>query len=49
MDPSSKQQIKDLVKLAQDVMNSDADEIAQEIARQGLKRFLEIKVCPGRT
>lgn len=49
VDPSPKQQIKDLVKLAQDVMNSDADEIAQEITRQGVKRFLEIKVCPGRT
>lgn len=42
-EPSPKQQIKDLVKLAQDVMNSDADEIAQEITRQGVKRFLEIK------
>jgi hypothetical protein len=49
VDPSPKQQIKDLVKLAQDVMNSDADEIAQEITRQGVKRFLEIKVCHGWT
>ena len=49
VDPSPKQQIKDLVKLAQDVMNSDTDEIAQEITRQGVERFLEIKVCPGRT
>ena len=49
VDLSPKQQIKDLVKLAQDVMNSHANEIAQEITRQGAKRFLEIKVCPGRT
>lgn len=44
-DQSSKQHIKDLVKLAQIVLNTDADEIAQEITRQGVKRFLEIKVC----
>jgi hypothetical protein len=44
-DQSPKQHIKDLVKLAQSVLNTDSDEIAQEITRQGVKRFLEIKVC----
>lgn len=44
-DQSPKQHIKDLVKLAQTVLNTDSDEIAQEITRQGVKRFLEIKVC----
>lgn len=44
-DQSPKQHIKDLVKLAQHVLNTDSDEIAQEITRQGVKRFLEIKVC----
>ncbi|KIM48182.1 hypothetical protein M413DRAFT_61272, partial [Hebeloma cylindrosporum] len=42
-DQSPKQHIKDLVKLAQAVLNTDSDEIAQEITRQGVKRFLEIK------
>lgn len=39
-----KQYIKDLVRLAQDVMNTDSDEIAQEITRQAVHRFMIIKV-----
>ncbi|EAU93003.2 hypothetical protein CC1G_06723 [Coprinopsis cinerea okayama7 len=42
-DPSPKQQLKDLTKLAQDVLNCDSEEIAQEITRQWVKRFMEIK------
>lgn len=41
-----KQQIKDLVKLAQEVMLLDPDEIAQEITRVEVKLFLDIQVCP---
>lgn len=44
-DQHPKQYIRDLVKLAQDVLNTDSDEIAQEITRQGVKRFMVIKVC----
>jgi len=43
-DQSPKQHIKDLFKLAQTVLSTDSDEIAQEITRQGVRRFLEIKV-----
>ena len=43
-DQSPKQHIKDLAKLALTVQSTDSDEIAQEITRQGVKRFLEIKV-----
>lgn len=42
-DPSPKQHLKDLVKLANDVLNCDPEELAQEITRQWVKRFLEIK------
>ncbi|TFK30463.1 ras GEF [Coprinopsis marcescibilis] len=42
-EPSPKQQLKDLVKLAQDVLNVDSEDIAQEITRQWVKRFLDIK------
>lgn len=43
-DPSPKQYIKDLVKVAQDVLNIDSVEIAEEITRQTVKQFLSIKV-----
>ena len=43
-DPSPKQYIKDLVKVAQDVLNIDSAEIAEEITRQVAKQFLIIKV-----
>ena len=43
-DPSPKQYIKDLVKVAQDVLNIDSVEIAEEITRQAAKQFLSIKV-----
>jgi len=43
-DPSPKQYIKDLVKVAQDVLNTDSLEIAEEITRQIAKQFLSIKV-----
>ena len=43
-DPNPRQHIRDLVKLAQDVLNTDSDEIAQEITRQNVARFLAIKV-----
>lgn len=43
-DPSPKQYIKDLVKIAQDVLNIDSVEIAEEITRQVAKQFLIIKV-----
>ena len=43
-DPSPKQYIKDLVKVAQDVLNIDSVEIAEEITRQVAKQFLSIKV-----
>lgn len=44
VDTSEKQQIKDLVKLAQEVLALDPDEIAQEITRVELKLFLDIQV-----
>lgn len=40
----SKQYIKELVRIATDVMNTDSEEIAQEITRQGEKLFMVIKV-----
>ena len=43
-DPTPKQYIKDLVKVAQDVLNIDSVEIAEEITRQVAKQFLIIKV-----
>ena len=43
-DPSPKQYIKDLVKVAQDVLSIDSAEIAEEITRQVAKQFLSIKV-----
>jgi len=43
-DTSEKQQIKDLVKLAHEVLAVDPDEIAQEITRVEVKLFLDIKV-----
>ena len=43
-DASEKQQIKDLVKLAHEVLAVDPDEIAQEITRVEVKLFLDIKV-----
>ncbi|KAF9459923.1 ras guanine nucleotide exchange factor domain-containing protein [Collybia nuda] len=42
-DTSEKQQIKDLVKLAQEVLTLDPDEIAQEITRVEVKLFLDIQ------
>ncbi|KAF8168080.1 ras guanine nucleotide exchange factor domain-containing protein [Crassisporium funariophilum] len=41
--PSPKQQIRELVKLAEEVRNTNPVQIAQEITRQGVRRFLEIK------
>ena len=43
-DPSPKQHIKDLLKVAQDVLSIDSTEIAEEITRQAVKKFLDIKV-----
>jgi len=43
-DQSPKQQIKDLVKLAQDVLSTDSREIAEEITRTGVRQFMLIKV-----
>ena len=43
-DLSPKQHIKDLVKVAQDVLSVDSAEIAQEITRSAVKDFLIIKV-----
>jgi hypothetical protein len=43
-DTSEKQQIKDLVKLAQEVLALDADHIAQEITNLEVKLFLDIQV-----
>ncbi|RDB28973.1 Ras guanine nucleotide exchange factor P [Hypsizygus marmoreus] len=40
---SEKQQIRDLVRLAQEVLALDPDEIAQEITRVEAKLFLDIK------
>ncbi|KAF8872129.1 ras guanine nucleotide exchange factor domain-containing protein, partial [Gymnopilus junonius] len=42
-DYTPKQHIKDLVKLAQDVLSTDSEEIAQEITRKGVKQFLDIE------
>lgn len=39
-----KQHLKDLVKLAQEVLKVDSEEIAQEITKQGVRKFLMIKV-----
>ena len=43
-DTSEKQQIKDLVRLAQEVLTLDAEELAQEITRLEVKLFLDIQV-----
>ncbi|KAH9486912.1 Ras guanine nucleotide exchange factor P [Psilocybe cubensis] len=42
-DQPPKQQLKELVKLAQEVLNTDPSEIAQEITRIWVKLFLNIK------
>ena len=44
VDPSPKQLLKDLVKISNEVMVTDSEEIAQEITRQCAKQFLIIKV-----
>lgn len=44
-DTSEKQQIKDLVRLAQEVLAMDPDVIAQEITKLEVKLFLDIEVC----
>jgi hypothetical protein len=41
---SEKQQMKDLVRLSQDILSLDPDDIAQEITRVEVKYFLDIKV-----
>ncbi|CAA7265781.1 unnamed protein product [Cyclocybe aegerita] len=38
-----KHQIKELTKLASDILTIDSQDIAQEITRQGVKKFLAIK------
>jgi hypothetical protein len=43
-DTSEKQQIKDLVRLAQEVLALDPDDIAQEITKLEVKLFLDIQV-----
>lgn len=43
-DPSPKQLIKDLVKIAHDVLSIDSAEIAEEITLQAVRQFLVIKV-----
>ncbi|GLB36172.1 putative guanine nucleotide exchange factor for Ras-like small GTPases [Lyophyllum shimeji] len=42
-DTSDKQQIKDLIKLSQELQAMDSEEIAQEITRIEVKLFLDIK------
>jgi RasGEF N-terminal motif len=42
--PSPKQQLKELVRLANDVLACDVIELAQEITRQWVKLFMAIKV-----
>ncbi len=44
IDPSPKQLLKDLVKLSNEVLVTDSEEIAQEITRQCARQFLIIKV-----
>jgi hypothetical protein len=39
-----KQHLRDLVKLAQEVSGIDSEEIAQEITKQGVRKFLMIRV-----
>ncbi|KAH6917361.1 ras guanine nucleotide exchange factor domain-containing protein [Coprinopsis sp. MPI-PUGE-AT-0042] len=41
--PSPKQQLKELVKLANDVLTCDANDLAQEITRQWVKLFMAIR------
>lgn len=41
---SPKQLLKDLLKLSQDVQNTDSTEIAQEITRMEIQMFLDIEV-----
>lgn len=43
-EPTPKQLLKDLVKLANEVLAIDSDDIAKEITRQGVAQFLKIKV-----
>jgi hypothetical protein len=43
-DTSEKQQIKDLVKLAQEVLALDSDDVAKEITKLEVKLFLDIQV-----
>ena len=43
-DLSPKQHIKELVKVAQDVLLIDSTEIAEELTRKAVKQFLFIKV-----
>lgn len=43
IDLSPKQHLKDLLKLANDVLNVDSEEFAQEVTRQWAKQFLKIK------
>ncbi len=40
----SRQYIKELFRIATEVMNTDSEEIAQEITRQGQLLFMVIKV-----
>jgi hypothetical protein len=44
VDPSPKQLLKDLVKISNEVLVTDSEEIAQEITRQCASQFLIIKV-----
>jgi len=44
VEPSPKQLLKDLVKISNEVMVTDSEEIAQEITRQCARQFLIIKV-----
>lgn len=44
-DSSSKQQLKELLRIANDIMAIDASEIAEEITRVEAKYFLDITVC----
>ncbi|KAJ3530908.1 hypothetical protein NMY22_g8378 [Coprinellus aureogranulatus] len=43
VDLSPKQHLKDLQKLANDVLNADSEEFAQEVTRRWAKQFLSIK------
>lgn len=44
VEPTPKQMLKDLVKLSNELLTYDSDDIAKEITRRGVELFLKIKV-----